>query len=153
MSKKPTLLERLQKIREQEEAVRTELKEHPEELELAKKELEEFDKKIEVSKKALEDLFAVRKKSAEMISLLTGAKLLGEKAGRAPGGRGKSKDALELIKQKGIGGTITPKEVAEASGMIGGASGAFLKRLMDAGYLDQNAPREPYTIVSFPEEG
>ena len=152
MSKKPTLLERLLKIREQEDAIRSELKDHHEELDAAKAEILDFDKKIEVAKKALEDLIAVRNKSASVIAILTGGKLQGEKAGRAPGGVGKSKIALELIREKGIGGTITPKEVAERSKMIGGASGAFLKRLLDAGYLEQESPREPYTIISFPEE-
>ena len=148
MAKKITLYERLLKIREEEEKLRTELKEHPEELKSAQVELKKIDAEVVNTNKKLADLKVKRKRAAEIVSVMTGGRI--RKAGRAPSGRGKSKIAFEYIASKGVGAMVTVKGIADASGMLGGAAGAWTRRAVDAGFLEQEAPRMPYTIVKVP---
>lgn len=144
--KNETLYEKLLKIRKEEEALRAELKEHPEELKSAEAELAKLDKAIATANEKLAKLKEDRKRAADIVSVMTG----GRPGRRAPSGRGKSKKAFEYIASKGVGASVTAKEIAEATGMIGGAAGAWCKRNVEAGFLEQEAPREPYYIVKVP---
>ena len=149
MGEKPTLLEKIRRNREEQERLRAELKENPEVLEEAAKALAAVDKKIDKAKEAMEKLNKERAGAAEIVAMLTVGKV--SKAKRAPSGTGKSKIANEFLHEIGVGGQVTPKDIAEISGMIGGAAGAYLKRMKDTGYVTQEAPRTPYTIAKLPE--
>lgn len=149
MGEKPTLLEKLRKNREEQELLRAELKDNPEVLDEAKKALEAIDKKIAKAKEGMEKLTSERKDAADIIAMLTGGRAT--RAARAPSGTGKSKLANEFLNELGVGAQVTPKDIAEVSGMIGGAAGAYLARLKSSGYVTQEAPRTPYTIAKLPE--
>ena len=146
MAKEETLVEKLLRIHKEMEATRVELAADPEQLKVVEKELAGIDKDIEKANKKLVDLKATRKEVAGIVSIMTG----GKAGRRAPSGRGKSKDAFNYIAQKGVGATVTVKEIQDASDMLGGAAGAWTKRAVDAGFLEQEVPRGPYTIVKIP---
>ena len=149
MGNQPTLLERLRKNREEQEKLRTELKDNPEVLEEATKALEAVDKKIDKAKETMEKLNTERAEAAAVIAMLTGGRASATK--RAPSGTGKSKQANELLHELGVGAQLSPKDIAEATGMLGGAAGAYLARMKANGYVTQEQPRTPYTIVRLPE--
>ena len=64
-----------------------------------------------------------------------------------PKGFTKSQIAYNYIAGKGAGATITPSELARATGFAGGASSAWIKNAVKKGFLRQPAPRQPYVIT------
>lgn len=107
---------------------------------LIQEEVDEMQDQLDLKKAELEEVNA-------QVALLGGTAVLVTEAPKVARGRQQPK-AVELLKMKGNGATVSAKEVETYAGYASsGAAGAFLTRAVGWGAVDQpGGPGTPYII-------